>query len=79
MQRLAEGLDEPDAARRIPVEEGPQGFEADFLYWDTWHAGQPVLRIKMGLARDGQLRRLRAWRLPAAPGEYAPSVGAAGE
>ena len=66
MRRLAESLDESGAASRIQIEPGALGFEADMLYWDTWHEGQPVLRIRMALARDGQLRGLRAWRLAAA-------------
>jgi hypothetical protein len=75
MRRLAESLEVREAARRIRIEEGRQGFEAEMLYWDTWREGRPVLRLRMGLARDGQLRGLRAWRLPAEAAEEAPPPG----
>jgi len=79
MQRLAESLDQREAVHRILVEEGPQGFEADVLYWDTWRTGHPVLRIRIGLARDGQMRALRAWQLPVATREIPPPMGSVAE
>jgi len=66
MRRLEESLDEQAASRRIKIEEVPQGYEADVLYWDTWREGWPVLRLRLDLARDGQLRGARAWLMPAA-------------
>ena len=64
MRRLEESLDERAASRRIAIEEVPQGYAADLLYWDVWREGSPVLRLRLDLARDGQLRGARAWLMP---------------
>jgi hypothetical protein len=79
MRRLAESLDVPGAESRISVEAGPEGFKADLLYWDTWREGHPVLRLRVDLARDGQMRGLRVWRLPAEARETAAPEGQASE
>ena len=68
MQRLAESLDTPGAETRVRVEEDPGGFGAEMLYWDTWRDGRPVLRLRIRVARDGQLRELNVTQ-PAPPPE----------
>jgi hypothetical protein len=67
MRRLAESLDDPLAARRIPVEATSEGYLSDLLYWDTWRTGAPVLRMRIGLAPGGQLRLFQVTQ-PAEPG-----------
>jgi hypothetical protein len=51
---------------RIEVEKRPDGFEATMFYWDTSRSGAPVLRLRLRMAPDGQVRDLRGVILPAA-------------
>jgi hypothetical protein len=67
MRRVAEGLEDPGAIARVPVEETPEGFAARFLYWQTARADRPVLEIEYRLARDGQVLSVRARAL--SPGD----------
>jgi len=60
MRAYAIGLADDGAVARIPIEATPEGFESVLLYWDTFRDGHPVLRIRMRLARDGQVREMRA-------------------
>jgi hypothetical protein len=78
MQRLAESLDTPGAMSRVHVEESREGFGAEMLYWDTWRAGRPVLRLRVRVARDGQLRELSAMQ-PAPRPVPAPTGGPDGD
>jgi hypothetical protein len=66
MQSLEERLNDQAASGRIAIEEVAQGYEADMLYWDTRREGSPVLRLRLDLARDGQMRGARAWLMPEA-------------
>jgi hypothetical protein len=52
---------------RIDVDKRPDGYEATMLYWDTGRAGAPVLRLRLKMAPDGQVRDLRGVILP--PGD----------
>jgi hypothetical protein len=60
MRRVAEGLDEPGAVGRIPVEEVADGFTASLLYWHTARDDRPVLEIEYRLRRDGRVESVRA-------------------
>lgn len=60
MRALAERLDDGHSSERIPIERTPQGFESEMTYWDIHRAGQPVLKIAVAIARDGQIRGVRA-------------------
>jgi hypothetical protein len=58
MRDYALALDDPSAVDRIPIEETGGGFAASLLYWDTYAAGRPVLRLTMRLLRDGRLEEM---------------------
>jgi hypothetical protein len=60
MRALAERLDDGHSSERIPIERTPEGFESEMTYWNTQRTGQPVLRIAVAIARDGQIRGVRA-------------------
>ena len=67
MRRIAEGLEDPGASERIPVEEAGEEFVARFLYWQTARADRPVLQFEYRLARDGRIRTVQARVHPAGP------------
>lgn len=60
MRAYAIGLADAGAVARIPIEATTEGFESVMLYWDTVRDGHPVLRLRMRLARDGQVRLMKA-------------------
>jgi hypothetical protein len=82
MDRIAGDPDAPGGngagrggLERIAVTRRSDGFEAAMLYWDTSRAGSPLMRLRLRMAPDGQVRDLRGIILPrpaARPGEEAP-------
>lgn len=67
----ADGTSEEGAGRggieRIDVLKGADGYEATMFYWDTSRAGSPVMRLRLRMAPDGQVRELHGVILTAAP------------
>jgi hypothetical protein len=57
----ATGANDADrgGVERIDVDRRPDGFEATMLYWDTSRAEAPLMRLRLRLAPDGQVRDLR--------------------
>ena len=74
MQRLAAELDRPGAQERIPIARTAEGFDSEFLYWDTDREDQPVDRILLKIAPDGQLRSVHVVQLPAGGAGAAEAV-----
>lgn len=60
MRRVADGLDDPDAIRRIDPEKTLDGFRARLLYWEAARPGRPVLDLEYNLRENGVLRSLVA-------------------
>ena len=57
---------------RIDVARGADGFEATMLYWDTSRVGVPLMRLRLRMAPDGQVRDLRGVILPLPTGQAPP-------
>jgi hypothetical protein len=60
MRAYAISLADEGAVARIPIASTAEGFESAMLYWDTFREGHPVLRLRVRLARDGQVREMSA-------------------
>jgi hypothetical protein len=61
---------------RMDVEKRPDGFEATMFYWDTSRSGAPILRLRLRMAPDGQVRDLRGVILPQPGEEQTPEAQA---
>lgn len=68
MQELADRLGGEDTGGAIRMRSTGDGFETEMLYWDASRAERPVLRIRLRLARDGELREVRAALVPSRNG-----------
>lgn len=66
MERITGDTDDTGAngadrggVERIDVDRRADGFEATMLYWDTSRAEAPLMRLRLRMAPDGQVRDLR--------------------
>lgn len=75
LRRLAESLSKTDGLPRLTIDENAQGFEARAFYLNTDREGWPVLELRLGIARDGEI--LWVTRRVMVPGGSAPPETAA--
>ena len=60
LEALYDRLVDPDAAARIEVRDAGGLYEGSMLYWDTSRDGNPILRLTIQLAPDGEVRAVSA-------------------
>lgn len=68
MRRLAESLEDPQAASRLAIRREDNGYASRFFYWRTAEPGRPVVELEIRLWEDGALRSLEARAPPVTDG-----------